>query len=239
MTVLAAVSEREPRRILEPRRRAMDDLGYQGQRLQRPWSELFEKEERGEVAEVAFVGKREHRSQSLLVDIGSANVMMSRHLETANLGQRPLRIAAADGEQSLLRRTCPPIHQVPDDTGVLTDDRGMRIGREVADGRRVPVVAPRQAARLVHALLDDGPLAVSSQHERMQIDLKAIGDRVVVDARRQAARPDQRIAVEADAIGYRPQLVWRLSGMFAAAATDIDTEFVGARVEALLQRAHD
>ena len=67
----------------------MDDFGYQGQRLQRPWSELLEKQELGKVAELAFVGHRKHRAQSLIVDIGSANVVMARHLETAHFGQRP------------------------------------------------------------------------------------------------------------------------------------------------------
>ena len=42
----------------------------------------------------------------------------------------------------------------------LADDGGVRLGGEVADGGRVPVIAPRQPRRLVHALLHDRPLAV-------------------------------------------------------------------------------
>ena len=41
------------------------------------------------------------------------------------------------------------------------------------------------------------------QHERMQVDLKAVGDRVVVDARGQPAGAHQRVAVEAGRVGDR------------------------------------
>jgi hypothetical protein len=40
----------------------------------------------------------------------------------------------------------------------------------------------------------------------VQVDLEAVGDRVVIDARGQAARSYQRVAVEAGAIGDRAQL---------------------------------
>ena len=71
----------------------------------------------------------------------------------------------------------------------------------------MPVIAPGQAAGLVHSLLDDRPLAVRGQNERVQIDLKAVGDRVVVDARRQSAGPDERVTVEACALRDLAELV--------------------------------
>ena len=65
MAVLAAVREREARRIVEARRRAVHDLGDQRQRLQRARAELFEQQERGEVAQVALVRQRQHRAEPL------------------------------------------------------------------------------------------------------------------------------------------------------------------------------
>ena len=61
----------------------------------------------------------------------------------------------------------------------------------------MPVVSAGQTARLVHSLLDDGPFAVSGENESVEINLEAVGDRVVVDARRQTARANERLAVEA------------------------------------------
>ena len=51
MAVFAAVSEREPRGVVETRRRAVHDLGDQRERLKRPGTELLEQQERREVAQ--------------------------------------------------------------------------------------------------------------------------------------------------------------------------------------------
>ena len=64
---------------------------------------------------------------------------------------------------------------------------------------RVPVVAAGQAARVVHPLLHDGPVAIRGDDERVQVDLEAVGNGVVVDPRREPAGPHQRVAVEPDA----------------------------------------
>ena len=73
-----------------------------------------------------------------------------------------------------------------------SDDGGVRVGGEVAHGSRVPVIASRQALDFVHALLHDRPLALRRHDERVQVDLEAVGDRVVVDARREPAGADER-----------------------------------------------
>ena len=80
------------------------------------------------------------------------------------------------------------------------------------------------------------PSAVT--HEAVQVDLEAVGDGVVVDARREPAGAHQRVAVEADAIGDRAQLVRRVARLLAAPAADVDAELVRPRVQAALQRAH-
>ena len=99
------------------------------------------------------------------------------------------------------------------------------------------MIAPRQPRLLVHALLDDGPLAVFREDEAVQVNLKAVGDGVVVDARGQAAGADQRIAVEARRLRDRPQLVGRVARVTAAAAADVDAELVRARVQPALRGA--
>jgi len=43
----------------------------------------------------------------------------------------------------------------------------------------------------------------------MQVDLEAVGDRVVVDSRREPARAHERLAIRTGAIGDAAELVWR------------------------------
>jgi hypothetical protein len=81
------------------------------------------------------------------------------------------------------------------------------VGREIAHGGGVPVIAARQAHAFVHPLLHDGPLALTRYDERMQVDLEAVGDRVVVDARRQPARAHERLAVDTRTIGDAAEFV--------------------------------
>ena len=101
------------------------------------------------------------------------------------------------------------------------------------------MIAPRETAGFVHALLDDGPVAVAREDERVQIDLKAVRDCVVVHARGEPAGANQRVAIEVDALGDRPQLAGRVARLLAASTADVDAELVGSRIEASLQRAHD
>ena len=71
------------------------------------------------------------------------------------------------------------------------------------------MIAARQAHPFVHPLLHDRPLALRRHDERMQVDLEAVGDRVVVDARRQPAGAHERLAVDARPIGDAAELVRR------------------------------
>ena len=71
------------------------------------------------------------------------------------------------------------------------------------------MIAARQAHPFVHPLLHDRPLALTRHDERMQVDLEAIGDRIVVNARRQPAGAHERLAVYTRAIGDAAEFVWR------------------------------
>jgi hypothetical protein len=157
---------------------------------------------------------------------------------STDVTERAGRILTSDGEQRLLRGAGLAIDEVHDRAGVLADDRGVWVRREITHRGRVPVIAPRQPAGLVHPLLHDRPVTVARQDERMEIDLKAVRDGVVVHARGEPAGADQRVAIEVDALGDRAQFVRCLARLLAASAADVHAELVGPRVEASLQGTH-
>ena len=120
---------------------------------------------------------------------------------------------------------------------MLADDSGMRLGDKVAHRSRMPMIAPRHAVVLVQALLHHRPLAVRRYDKTMKIDLKSVGDRIVVDPRGKPAGPDQGVAVEAPSIGHGPQLLRRVAREPAATATNIDAKLRRARRKSALERA--
>ena len=203
MAVLAAVREREARRIRESRRRAVDHFSDERQRLQRPRTELLDQQQRREVAQVALVGDGQDRAEPLRVDVVRADVMMMRKDEVSRLPQRPIGILARQRKHRVLGGHRVAIHQVLNHPLVLTDDGRVRRGGEVADRCRVPVVPARRPLRLVQSLLHDGPLAVGGHDERVEIDLKAVRNRVVVHPCGETAGLDRALAVETEPIGER------------------------------------
>ena len=211
MAVLAAVRERKARRIVESRRRAVHHFGDQRERLKRPGAKLFEQQEGCEIAEAALVREGEHRAQPLLVDVHRPHVMLRRHGEAPHLANRTRRIGARNRQQGILRGARAAIHQVHHDACVLPDDGGVGVGGEVPDRCRVPVIAAGEPAVFVQSLLHDCPVAVRGQDERVEVDLKAVGDGVVVDAGGQPADPDERVAVKARAIRQRAQFLRRVA----------------------------
>ena len=88
VSVLSAMRERKPGRILEPRRRTVHHFRDERQRLQRPRTELLQQQERGEVAQLAFVRERQHRAEPFRVDVRRPDIVMRRHLEPPHLGDR-------------------------------------------------------------------------------------------------------------------------------------------------------
>src|SRR5947207_7875887 len=102
----------------------------------------------------------------------------------------------------------------------------------------MPMVAAGHSAAIVQALLYYGPLAVRRDDEAVQVDLKAVGDRVVVDAGGQTAGADQGFAIKTAALAYLSQFVWCIAREAAAPAANVDAEFICARSETALQRAH-
>src|SRR5579883_766385 len=103
----------------------------------------------------------------------------------------------------------------------------------------MPVIAPRTAGVVVHALLDDSPLAFAAQNESVQVELKAVGDRIVVDTRGEATATDEGIAVEAKLVGKCPEFLGRATRMTSTSSTNVDSEFLRTRIQATLQGTQD
>ncbi len=116
----------------------------------------------------------------------------------------------------------------------LADYAGVWFGDEVAHRRGVPVVAASHAAPIVQSLLYHGPLAVRCHNKAMEVDLKSVGDRIVVDARGKPAGADQGFAIEAATLGERSQFLRRVARESAASAADVDAELISSRREAAL-----
>ena len=105
MAVLPAVREREPRRIVEPRRRAVHHFGDERQRLQRARTELLDagaaRRSRGGPARARGPAPRR---AGVALHVGWPDVVVRRHLEPADGGQRAVRIVLHDRQQRVLRR---------------------------------------------------------------------------------------------------------------------------------------
>ncbi len=99
------------------------------------------------------------------------------------------------------------------------------------------MIAARLPPVAVHALLHDDPGAVVGDDEAVQIEIEAVLHRRTVDLGDEPARPDQPVAVEADALPEARELVRGAPRMLAAAAADMDAELAGERAKAPLQRA--
>src|SRR5262249_563336 len=142
--------------------------------------------------------------------------------ETPRGAYRLLRIFAGDFEQRGLRRLRPVVDQIHDHALILANYSGVRFDDEIADRRRAPVIPARHPAPIVQALLHDGPLAIRRDDKTVQVNLKAVGDRVIVDARGQPAGADQGAAVEAAALRDTEQFLRRVAREPSSAAADVD-----------------
>src|SRR5215471_5797551 len=151
---------------------------------------------------------------------------MGRHGQMPCRGQSLVRMLVSDLEQRGLGGASTGIDEVHDRTLVLAYNSGMRLGDEVSYGSRVPMVPASQTAPVVEALLDDSPLASRGQNEIMQVDLKPVGDGVVVDSGGKPARTDKGIAVEAVSFCNSSQFLRGISREAAAAPADIDAQLI-------------
>src|SRR5205807_547765 len=164
--------------------------------------------------------------------------MMRRHAQMPCGAQSLIRILMSNVEHCILRRSRGGIHEIHDRALVLADYSSVRLAHKVFHRRRMPVIASGHAGAVIQALLYYGPLAVRRDDKAVQVNLKAVSDCVVVDARGQTADAHQRFAIETTLVAYLSQFVWCVAREATAAPANVDTEFVRARGETALERAH-
>src|SRR4029078_12147193 len=98
----------------------------------------------------------------------------------------------------------------------------MLFGNKVAHCRGVPVITPRHSATVVQSLLHDAPLSLLCKDEAVQVDLKPVGDRVIVDTCGQSTGADQTFAVKSMSFGERAQFIRSVTRETTAATADVD-----------------
>src|SRR5215813_547509 len=106
------------------------------------------------------------------------------------------RLLLNDVQQGKLRGSGVSVDEIHDFALMFPDNAGMRIGRKIPDSCRMPVVSAGKSRVFVHPLLDDGPVSVGCQDERVKVNLEAVRDRVVVDSGGKTARPDESLTIE-------------------------------------------
>ncbi len=235
VAVFSSVGKRESRGIGEAGGSAVDDFGDERQGLQSARAETFNEKERRKIAKFLAMRHSQHRAKAFEVDIGRADIVMSGHYETADLIERNIDILRGDGEKRFLRRSGARIDEIEDGALRLADNGGVWLASEIANAGRVPVIAASEARGGIHALLDHSPLARTGDDEGMEIELEAVRDGVVIDARSQAAGASQILSVEASGIAEREKFDGSFCGVLAATAAKGETEFGGARIQATFE----
>src|SRR6185436_9334796 len=238
VTVLAAVCESETGRIVETTGRAVNYFRHQGERLQDAWAELFKEQQLGEVLQALVIRNGEHCTKSFQIDVFFAYVVMCRKSQVSSGDDRLFRTLVCDLEECVLGAIGLRVDEVHDLALVLAEDCRMRIGDEITNRGGVPVISTCEAVSIVQALLYYGPFACGRDYKTVQVDLKAVGDCVVVDACSETACTHQSVAVETALVRECSKLVGCVARKAAAPAADVKTEFVCAWCETALKCTH-
>jgi hypothetical protein len=129
-----------------------------------------------------------------------------------------------------------PVREVDDLALMDSVDGLVRVLDETPQALGQPMIAASRAARIVHALLDDGPVAVVGDDESVQIEVETILNGGAVDLRHEPADVGERGAVDPNPLANRCEFMRRLPRLLAASAADMNAEFAGQRLESSLQR---
>jgi len=113
----------------------------------------------------------------------------------------------------------------------------VRIIHETLQTFRRPVIAPRDPACVIHALLHDDPLTVIGQDEAVEIEIESILHGGAVDLGDETAGPHESIAVEPQLLSDSEKLLRGGAGVPPAAAADMNTKLSLKRGQAALQGA--
>lgn len=244
MPILAAMGEREARGIGKAARRAMDDLRHYCQRADGTGAHAGHEQQLGEIGRTAFRSGGERAVQATHDYVACTDIVMRGHdemgqqrllwrgprrgllLKRRERADDPVRPEIAQKiELAAARSLGPAVGEVDDLALSNSVDRRMWRFDEARQIFGKPMIAARLTALAVHALLHHDPAPVVGDDETVKIEVKAVLHRGAVDCGDEPTRLGQRHAVEADAFADRQQLLWRLPGMPAAPAADMDAEF--------------
>src|SRR6266550_6308421 len=132
---------------------------------------------------------------------------------------------ASNLEQSSLRALCLGIHEIHDRALILANYSGVWFGDKVPYRRRMPVIPASHPITIIQTLLHHGPFATRRHDETVEVNLKPVGDRIVVDARCESAGADQGVAIEAASISNQSQLGRCVSRELSATTAYVYAEF--------------
>jgi hypothetical protein len=101
------------------------------------------------------------------------------------------------------------------------------------------VIAPGLLGIAVHALLDNGPLAIIGDDEAVQVEAEPVLDGRAVDLGHEPACFCESGSVNPYAVTDGDQLLGGLAGILAAPAANMNSEFVSKRRQTALEGADD
>src|SRR4051794_30559049 len=110
---------------------------------------------------------------------------------------------------------------------MLSDNCGMWIRDEVAHICGMPVIPPRQSAGPIHSLLHYGPLASRTHDKAVQIELKSVRNRIVIDSCRKPAGARQSVAIKTPERANCAKFIGCFARMVSTAAANTNSQFVG------------
>ena len=217
----------------------MNYFGYHGEGLKSSGSEIFDEKQIGETLQFPFMRDGEYGSETLQIDILSANIVVAGHSQAPEFCKGCFGILTRDREERILRRSCLRIDKnlpaCPDFHPTIPEWGSATKSRTVAECQWL---APRETGLFVHSLLDNGPFARRSHDERMEVNLKTIDYAVVVDLRDEAAGADKLIAIKISCFADLSQLIGSLAGLPAATAAYIQAQFGGPGIQSAPESTH-
>ena len=135
-----------------------------------------------EVVQLTLMRERQHGAETSCLHVATAHIMMRGHLESSYRGDRALRGVFHDRQQGVLRRPRAAIDQVLNEASCGPTIAACGIGGETLHVARQPVIAAGETSRRIHPPVESPLIAIRRHDKRMEIQLEAVGDRVVVDA---------------------------------------------------------
>src|SRR3954471_6864563 len=116
--------------------------------------------------------------------------MLPVHRKLANFREVCFRLLSQDFENGSLSGKRLAINEVQNLSLRLAGNSAMRRLNKAFEVQRMPVVTASHPVLIIHALLHDDPLAVASDNEAMEIELKTIANGVVIDPGGKSAGSD-------------------------------------------------